>query len=156
MATIERRLSELNIILPRASNPAANYTNCVESNGLLFVSGKAPLSAPGGKPPKGKLGREFTTQQGYDFARSTGLDILAVVKLALGDLERVSRVVKLQGFVNATDDFDEHPQVLDGCSDLMVQVFGAKGVHARSVLGAVSVRGGVPIVIESVFEIATR
>jgi enamine deaminase RidA (YjgF/YER057c/UK114 family) len=154
MASIERRLAELNITLPPASNPAANYTNCVESNGLLFVSGKAPQPAPGAKPPNGKLGREFTTQQGYDFARSTGLDILAVVRLALGDLDRVTRVVKLQGFVNATDAFDQHPQVLDGCSDLMVQVFGDKGVHARSVLGAVSVRGGLPIVIESVFEVA--
>lgn len=156
MASIEQRLVELNITLPSASNPAANYTNCVEAGGLLFVSGKAPLAALGAPPAKGKLGREFTTKQGYDFARSTGLDILAVVKLSLGDLERVQRVVKLQGFVNATDDFEEHPQVLDGCSDLMVQVFGAKGVHARSVMGATSLRRGVPIIIESVFEIAGR
>jgi enamine deaminase RidA (YjgF/YER057c/UK114 family) len=156
VATIEQRLSELNIVLPLASNPAANYANCVESHGLLFVSGKGPQSAPGTQAPKGKLGREFTTKQGYDFARSTGLDILAVVRLALGDLDRVTRVVKLQGFINATDDFDEHPQVLNGCSDLMVQVFGEKGVHARSVLGAASVRGGLPIVIESLFEVAPR
>src|SRR5204863_4287321 len=113
-----------------------------------------PGAAPGAKAPKGKLGREFTTKQGYEFARSTGLDILAVVRLSLGDLDRVTRVVKLQGFINATDDFEEHPQVLNGCSDLMVQVFGDKGVHARSVLGAVSVRGGLPIIIESVFEVA--
>ena len=160
MGKIEQRLLELNITLPAASDPAANYANCVESHGLLFVSGKgpslAPASAPGSQAPKGKLGREFTTKQGYEFARATGLDILAVVRLSLGDLDRVSRVVKLQGFINATEDFDEHPQVLNGCSDLMVQVFGNKGVHARSVLGAVSVRGGLPIIIESLFEITPR
>ena len=151
---IDQRLVELGLTLPTASNPAANYTNCVEtSGGLLFVSGKAPIAPPGEKPPRGKLGREFTTQQGYEFARSTGLDILSVVKLALGDLDRVARVVKLQGFVTATEEFEEHPQVLNGCSDLMVEVFGPKGVHARSVLGAASLRAGLPIVIESIFEI---
>jgi enamine deaminase RidA (YjgF/YER057c/UK114 family) len=146
----------LGIVLPPASDPAANYTNCVEASGLLFVSGKAPLSAPGANPIKGKLGRELTAQEGYQLARSTGLDILAVVKLTLGDLDRVRRVVKLQGFINATEDFDAHPQVLNGCSDLMVEVFGEKGVHARSVLGAVSLRGGLPMVIESVFEVVPR
>ena len=155
MSSIEQRLSELQITLPPASDPAANYTNCVQSNGLLFVSGKGPSPVSGAKPPKGKLGRELTTRQGYDLARSTGLDILAVVKLALGNLDRVNRVVKLQGFVNATEDFEEHPQVLNGCSDLMVEVFGSKGVHARSVLGAASLRGGLPIIIESVFEVAS-
>jgi len=123
---------------------------------LLFVSGKAPLAAPGGKAPKGKLGREFTTQDGYAFARSAGLDILAVVQLELGDLDRVRRVVKLQGFINSTDDFEDHPQVLNGCSDLMVEVFGDKGIHARSALGAASLRSGLPLVIESVFEIVPR
>jgi enamine deaminase RidA (YjgF/YER057c/UK114 family) len=151
--SIDQRLAELNITLPAASDPAANYANCVESGGLLFVSGKGPLVA-GSKPPRGKLGREFTTKQGYDLARLTGLDILSVVKLSLGSLDRVARVVKLQGFINATEDFEEHPQVLNGCSDLMVEVFGKKGVHARSVLGAVSLRAGLPLVIESVFEVA--
>ncbi len=153
MGDIERRLAELNIVLPPASNPAANYANCVQAAGLLFVSGKAPTAAAGGKPPKGKLGWDYTTPQGYEFARAAGLDILAVVQLELGSLDRVKRVVKLQGFINATEAFDEHPQVLNGCSDLMVEVFGAKGVHARSVLGAVSLRGGLPVVIESVFEV---
>lgn len=153
--SIEQRLKELNITLPPASDPAANYTNCVQTGSLLFVSGKVPL-AVGGKVPKGKLGRDFTTPQGYELARSTGLDILAAVQLALGTLERVTRVVKLQGFVNATEEFEQHPQVLNGCSDLMVKVFGPKGVHARSVMGAVSLRGGVPMVIESLFEVAAR
>jgi enamine deaminase RidA (YjgF/YER057c/UK114 family) len=151
--SIDQRLSELNITLPPASDPAANYANCVESGGLLFVSGKGPLEVSG-KSPKGKIGREFTTQQGYELARSTGLGILSVVRLSIGSLDRVVRVVKVQGFVNATEEFEEHPQVLNGCSDLMVQVFGKRGVHARSVLGAASLRAGLPIVIESLFEVA--
>lgn len=82
-----------------------------------------------------ELGREFSTKDGYNFARLTALDILAAVKLELGSLDRVRRVVKLQGFLNATPDFEEHPQVLNGASDLMVEVFAERGVHARSVLG---------------------
>ena len=149
----ENRLKELGITLPSASNPAANYTNCVRTGGLLFVSGKGPLSVDG-SPPRGKLGAEFTTEQGYEFARTTGLDILAAVQLELGDLDRVVRVVRLQGFVNATAEFEEHPRVLNGCSDLMVEVFGDRGVHARSVFGAVSVRANLPIIIESQFEVS--
>jgi enamine deaminase RidA (YjgF/YER057c/UK114 family) len=152
--SVESRLKELGLELPRATNPAANYTNCVEAAGLLFVAGKGPLPASDGKLPKGKLGKEYTTRDGYAFARSVALDIIAVVKLALGDLERVRRVVKVQGFINATAEFEEHPKVLDGCSDLLVEVFGEKGVHARSVLGAASVRGNLPLIIESIFEVS--
>jgi enamine deaminase RidA (YjgF/YER057c/UK114 family) len=148
----ESRLAELRVELPAASDPAAHYANCVRTGDLLFVSGKGPLPVAGA-PPRGKLGREFTTKQGQAFARSTGLDILAAVRLELGSLDRVRRVVKLQGFVNATPDFEEHPQVLNGASDLMVEVFGPQGVHARSVLGACSLRAGLPIVIESIFEV---
>ena len=149
---IDERLSERGIQLPTASNPAANYTNCVQTGNLLFVSGKGPLPSEG-PPPKGKLGAEFTTEDGYVFARLTALDILAAVKLELGTLNRVRRVVKLQGFVNATEDFEEHPKVLNGASDLMVEVFDGRGVHARSVLGATSLRAGLPIVIEAIFEV---
>ena len=149
---VEERLTELGIQLPPASNPAANYTNCVQTGNLLFVSGKGPLPLDGA-PPKGKLGREFSTKDGYEFARLTALDILAAVQLELGSLDRVKRVVKLQGFVNATSDFEEHPKVLNGASDLMVDVFAERGVHARSVLGAISLRADLPIVIESIFEV---
>lgn len=150
--SIDDRLKKLGIRLPQASNPAANYTNCVRTGNLLFVSGKGPLPQ-GAAPLKGKLGREFSTKDGYEFARLTALDILAAVKLELGSLDRVRRVVKLQGFVNAIPDFEEHPQVLNGASDLMVEVFEERGVHARSALGATSLRAGLPIVIESVFEV---
>ncbi|HTV17686.1 MAG TPA: RidA family protein, partial [Polyangiaceae bacterium] len=150
--SIQDRLTTLGITLPPATNPAANYTNYVVTGNLLYVAGKGPLPVDG-KAPKGRLGQEFSTAQGYDFARSTGIDILSVVNSALGNLDRVARVVKLQGFVNATPGFEEHPQVLNGCSDLMVEVFGPKGVHARSVFGATSLRANLPIVIDSIFEI---
>ena len=149
---IDERLEKLGIRLPPASSPAANYTNCVQTGNLLFVSGKGPLPQ-GGAPPKGRLGREFSAKDGYEFARLTALDILAAIKLELGNLDRVRRVVKLQGFLNATPDFEEHPQVLNGASDLMVEVFAERGVHARSALGATSLRAGLPIVIEAIFEV---
>lgn len=146
--TIEQRLNALGITLPDASSPAAKYANFVEVNGLLFVSGKGP-----GGAPKGKLGREFTTQQGYQFARQAGIEVLAVVKAAVGSLDRVKRVVKIQGFVNAVPEFEEHHKVLDGCSELMIAIFEAKGLHARSVMGAISLRDNLPIVIDSIFEV---
>lgn len=152
MRNIDARLSELCLKLPEASNPAANYTNCVQTASLLYVSGKGPPPSIQG-PIKGRLGREFSTEEGYEFARLTALDILAAVKLELGTLDRVARVVKLQGFVNSTPEFEDHPQVLNGASDLMVLVFGRAGVHSRSVLGATSLRAGLPIVIESIFEV---
>lgn len=150
--SVEQRLAALGIVLPNASNPAGKYTNFVEVNGLLFVSGKGPTGS-GGVKPKGKLGTEYTTQQGYEFARQAGIEILAVLKSGLGSLDRVKRVVKIQGFINAEPYFEEHPKVLDGCSDLLVAVFGERGIHARSVMGAISLRDNLPIVIDSIFEI---
>lgn len=146
--TIAQRLEALGILLPAASEPAAQYTNYVKSNGFLYVSGKGPSGSP-----KGKLGKEYTTQEGYHFARLTGIEILAVVQSALGSLEHVKQVVKLQGFVNALPEFEEHHVVLNGCSDLMLDVFGEKGKSARSVFGAVSLRNNLPIIVDSIFEI---
>jgi enamine deaminase RidA (YjgF/YER057c/UK114 family) len=145
---VKNRLNSLGILLPEASEPAAKYANFVQVNGLLFVSGKGPVGAP-----KGKLGKDFSTEQGYQFAWQTGIEILAVLNSALGSLEKVKRVVKIQGFVNADPYFEEHHKVLNGCSDLMLNVFGEKGIHARSVLGAVSVRDNLPIIVDSIFEI---
>lgn len=145
---IANRLEALGIVLPSASEPAAKYANYVIVNGLCFVSGKGPAGHP-----KGKLGQEFTTEEGYQFARQTGIEILAVLESALGSLDKVKRVVKIQGFVNADALFEEHHKVLNGCSDLMLEVFGDKGSHARSVLGAVSVRDNLPIIIDSIFEV---
>src|SRR5690606_378039 len=148
MGRIEERLLELGIILPKASNPAASYTNVVIVNGLMYVSGKGPTDHV-----KGKLGKEFTTEDGYTYARQAGLEVLAVVKEELGTLDRVKRVVKVQGFVNAEPQFEEHHKVLNGFSELMYEVFEQKGVHARSVLGAVSVRDNLPIIVDTIFEV---
>ncbi|AIQ38458.1 endoribonuclease L-PSP [Paenibacillus sp. FSL R5-0345] len=145
---IADRLEELGIVLPSASEPAAKYANYVIVNGLCFVSGKGPAG-----DPKGKLGQDFTTEEGYHYARQTGVEILAVLESALGSLDKVKRVIKIQGFVNADPLFEEHHKVLNGCSDLMLEVFGDKGSHARSVLGAVSVRDNLPIIIDSIFEV---
>jgi enamine deaminase RidA (YjgF/YER057c/UK114 family) len=145
---IEDRLKELNIALPVASDPAGKYVNFVIVNGLLFVSGKGPKGNP-----KGKLGITFTTYEGYQFARQAGIEVLAVLKSALGSLDKVKRVVKAQGFVNASAEFEEHHKVLNGFSDLMIDVFGNKGIHARSVFGAISLRENLPIVIDSIFEV---
>jgi enamine deaminase RidA (YjgF/YER057c/UK114 family) len=130
--TAEGRLMSKGIALPEASEPAARYTNAVVTNGLLFISGKGPAGSP-----SGKLGSEYTTEAGYRFARLAGLEVLAVVKKTLGDLDRVSRVVKVQGYVNADPSFTEHHLVLDGYSDLLYEVFGEKGITAARCLGRI-------------------
>ena len=149
----EQRLREMGLVLPSGSAPAANYANAVRSGNWLFIAGKAPLPE-NGRLPKGRLGAEFTADDGYRFARSAALDLIAVMRAELGSLDRVQRVVELQGFLNAVPEFEDHAKVLNGCSDLMVAVFGDRGVHARSVLGASSLRGGLPLVIKWMVEIA--
>ena len=149
----EDRLKELGLALPAGTSPAANYTNAVRTGNLLFIAGKAPL-AENGKLPKGRLGREYSTQDGYRFARSAALDLMAVMRAELGSLDRVARVVEIMGFLNTTPEFEDHPKVLDGCSDLLVEVFGERGVHARSVLGASSLRWGIPLVLKAIVEVA--
>lgn len=148
MSSVEARLEALKITLPAASDPAAKYANYVIVNGLMFVSGKGPRGNP-----KGKLGQDLTTAEGYEFARQAGIEVLAVLKSALGSLDRVKRAVKVQGFVNATAEFEEHHKVLNGFSDLLMEVFEDKGSHARSVFGAVSVRENLPIIVDSIFEV---
>ncbi len=149
----EARIRELGITLPPGSSPAANYVNAVRTGNLLFIAGKAPLPEDG-RLPRGRLGREFTVEQGYRFARSATLDIIAVMRNELGSLDRVARIVEIMGFLNAVPEFEDHPKVLNGCSDLLVEVFGERGVHARSVLGASSLRGGLPVILKGVVEIA--
>jgi len=146
--SIEERLISLGLSISDASTPAAQYTNFVIVKGLLYISGKGPSG-----DPRGKLGKEFKTEEGYIFARQAGLEVLAVVKSALGTLNKVRRVVKIQGFVNATSEYEEHHLVLNGCSDLMIEVFGDQGTHARSVFGATSLRSGLPVIVDSIFEV---
>lgn len=107
-----------------------------------------------GKLPKGRLGREYTTEDGYRFARSAALDLIAVMRTELGSLDRVARVVEVQGFLSAVPEFEDHAKVLNGYSDLLVEVFRERGIHARSVLGASSLRGGLPVILKAVVEVA--
>lgn len=148
----EQRLQDLRIELPASAVPAGNYATAVQTGDLLFVSGRAPLPVDG-KLPKGRLGLEYSTADGYLFARSACLDVLAIVRATLGSLDRVARIVDLQGSINATPEFEEHAKVLDGASDLLVEVFGRDGVHARSVAGVSSLRNGLPLTIKAIVEV---
>lgn len=151
--TISARLAELNITLPEATAPVANYVPVVKTGNLLFVSGQVALD--GGKPVVGKLGDTLDVDAGAASARLCGLAIIAQVQKALdGDLDRVVRIVKLTGFVNSTGDFTEQPRVINGASDLMVDVFGDKGRHARAAVSAPALPLGVAVEIEAVVEVA--
>lgn len=150
--SIDARLAELNITLPDAPAPAANYVPYVISGKLLFVSGQ--ISAGPDGLIRGKLGDGVDVAAGAAAARACGLALLAQARAALGSLDKVARVVKLTGFVNSTPDFTDQPEVVNGCSDLMVEVFGDKGRHARAAVSAASLPRGVAVEIEAIFEIA--
>ena len=149
----EKRLKQLGIELGAVSAPVANYVNAVRTGNLLYLAGKGPRPVSGARP-KGKLGREVTVEQGYAHARSVGLDLLAVMQSELGSLDRVKRVVKVLGMVNAVPEFEDHPKVINGCSDLFVEVFGDAGKHARSAVGMGSLPMGIPVEIEAIVEVA--
>jgi enamine deaminase RidA (YjgF/YER057c/UK114 family) len=148
----EQRLKELGIELARATSPIANYVNAVRTGNLLYLSGKGP-GLPGAPMPVGKVGRDLTIEQGYVYARETGLNLIAVMKAELGDLDRVKRIVKVLGMVNATPEFGHQPEVINGCSDLFVEVFGERGRHARSAVGMGSLPRGIPVEIEVIVEV---
>jgi enamine deaminase RidA (YjgF/YER057c/UK114 family) len=149
----EKRLKELNLDLGAVSAPVANYVNAVRTGNLLFLAGKGPRPDMDGKGPTGKVGREFTAEQAYQHARSVGLDLLAVMRAELGSLDRVKRVVKVLGMVNAVPEFQDHPKVINGCSDLFVEVLGERGKHARSAVGMGSLPMGIPVEIECIVEV---
>ena len=148
----EKRLQQLGIDLGKVSSPVANYVNAVRTGNLLFLSGKGPRAVEGVRP-SGKVGREYTTEQAYQHARTVGLDLLAVMRTELGSLDRVKRVVKLLGMVNAVPEFADHPKVINGCSDLFVEVLGEAGKHARSAVGMGSLPMGIPVEIECIVEV---
>jgi enamine deaminase RidA (YjgF/YER057c/UK114 family) len=146
--TPEDRLRKLGIVLPPPPKPIANFVPFVREGNLLFLSGQGPIE-PGGLRHVGKVGEAIATQQAYEHARITGINLLAVLQGALGSLGKVRRIVKLLGMVNATPDFSEHPLVIDGCSDLLVLVFGDTiGRHARSAVGMNSLPGQISVEIE--------
>lgn len=151
--TVDARLDALGIALPEAPAPAANYVPHVQTGNLVFVSGQLPTGPDG--LMKGKVGAEIDTATAQIAARHCAIALIAQLKSACGgDLDKVVRVVKLTGFVNATPDFEGHPAVVNGASDLMAEVFGEKGAHARAAVGAGSLPFNVQVEVEGVFEIA--
>ena len=135
--------------LPR---PIGNFRNFIRTGSLVFISGQGPREVDGSLH-RGKVGRDVAVGDAYDHARLTGLNILSVLADAVGDLDRVSQVVKLLGLVNATDEFASHPEVINGCSDLFTAVFGEIGQHARSAIGVSSLPNNITVEIEAIFEV---
>lgn len=151
---IDARLAERGIELPEAPAPAANYVPFVVTGGLVFVAGQVTVWN-GELRYVGRLGEDFDVDEGYQAARLCGLNLIAQAKAAAGgDLDRIARVVKLGGFVNSTPEFTEQPKVLNGASDLMAEVFGEAGRHARFAVGAPTLPLGVAVEVDGVFEIA--
>lgn len=149
---VEKRLTQLGIELPTLTPPVATYVNAVRTSNLLFLSGKGP-TRPDGTQHTGKVGADVTVEEAYQHARLTGLQLIAVMKAELGDLDRVRRVVKVLGMVNGTPEFGRQPEVINGCSDLFVEVFGERGRHARSAVGMGSLPRSITVEIEAIVEV---
>jgi enamine deaminase RidA (YjgF/YER057c/UK114 family) len=150
--SIEQRVKELNLELPAVTPPVATYVNAARTGNLLFLSGKVPVTADG-KFLTGKVGKDVGTEEAAQHARLVGLHLIAVMRHELGSLDKVKRVVKLLGMVNAVPEYGEQPKVINGCSDLLVEVFGDKGRHARSAIGVGSLPAGVTVEIEAIVEV---
>jgi enamine deaminase RidA (YjgF/YER057c/UK114 family) len=146
---VNERLQELGITLPEPVKPVATYVRFYQTGNLLFISGTGPSDSM----KKGKVGRDLSVEEGYEVARDVGLQIIATAKDALGDLDRVKRVVKVLGMVNCTPEFEDQPKVINGCSDLMVEVFGDAGRHTRSAVGFVALPGNIAVEIECTMEV---
>ncbi len=143
------RLQELGLTLPEPAQPIATYVRHCQAGNLLFISGTGPSDSA----KKGKLGRDLTINEGYEVAREVGLSIIATALDALGELDRVKRVVKVLGMVNSMPDFTDQPKVINGCSDLMVAVFGDAGRHTRSAVGLAALPGNIAVEIECTMEV---
>ena len=148
----EAQLKKLGIELPTPGNPVANYVNAVTTGNLVFLAGKGPRKADG-TYITGRVGEDLTVEQGYEAARLTAINQLAVLKAHLGDLSRVKRVVKVLGMVNCPPGFGDQPEVINGFSDLMVEVFGEKGKHARAAVGMAALPRNIAVEIEMIVEI---
>jgi enamine deaminase RidA (YjgF/YER057c/UK114 family) len=152
--SIEQKLAAQGIVLPQPAAPVANYVGFVRSGNLLFVSGQVCVNAEGKLIAKGKLGAGVSIEQGNAAARGCAINLMAQVKAAIGDLDKVVRVVRLGGFVNSAPDFLDGPKVLNGASDLMVEVFGDKGRHARTTVGVASLPSDAAVEVEGIFEVS--
>lgn len=146
------KVAELGITLAEPSAPVANYVNAVRTGNLIFLAGKGPGQADG-TYITGKVGTDLTIEQGYEAARLTGINQLAVLKAELGSLKKVKRIVKVLGMVNSAPDFTDQPKVVNGYSDLMVEVFGERGKHARAAVGMVSLPVGIAVEVEMIVEV---
>ena len=151
----ETRLQELGISLPKLPSSVGNFAPFVLHDDLLFLSGQGPLLKDG-TLAKGKVGAEVSIEQAYEHARQTGLVLISSMLEALGSLDRIERIVKVLGMVNATPDFQEHPKVINGCSDLFVEIFGNRGRHARSAVGMGSLPGGITVEIEAIVAVRVK
>ncbi len=149
----EARMKDKNISLPAPPTPLANYVGAVRVGNLLFLAGHGPIRSDGKPMARGKLGREVSVEQGYQVAREVGLNLLATTRANLGSLDKVRRVVKVLGMVNSAEGFGDQPKVINGCSDLMVEVFGDAGKHARSAVGMAELPMGIPVEIEMILEV---
>jgi enamine deaminase RidA (YjgF/YER057c/UK114 family) len=152
MQTIEYRLLQLGITLPPLPAAMANYVPFTLAGHLLYVSGQGPKTKDGDWV-RGQVGKDLTVQQGYEAARLTGIQILAVANGALGSLSRVKRILKVNGFVNSGPEFRDHPAVINGCSDLFVELLGDVGRHARAAIGVSSLPFGTAVEIEAIFDV---
>jgi len=154
MAQVEQKLAALGIALPTPAAPIANYVGFVRTGSLLVVSGQICLGPAGTLVAKGKLGETVSVEQGQAAARACAINLLAQVKIALGDLDKMVRVVRLGGFINAHPTFLDGPKVMNGASDLMVEVFGDKGRHARTTVGVAALPLDAAVEVEGLFEVA--
>lgn len=148
----ETKLKEKGLVLPAAQKPVANYVNVVRVGNLLFLAGKGPTK-PDGSNITGKVGKDLTIEQGYEAARLTAINHLAVLKAELGSLNKVKQIVKVLGMVNCSEDFKDQPKVINGYSDLMVEIFGDKGKHARSAVGMYALPLNIAVEVEVVVEV---
>ena len=148
----EARLKELGIRLSQPAPPVANYVNSVRSGNLVFLAGHGPLKADG-TWMQGKVGRDIDIEEGKKAARLTAINLLSSLKAEIGDLNKVTRIVKVLGMVNSDESFTDQPKVMNGCSDLLVAVFGDNGRHARAAVGMASLPFGIPVEIEMIVEV---
>ena len=148
----EQKLKEKGIVLVPPSKPVANYVNAVRVGNLLYLSGKGPKREDG-TDVTGKVGKDLTIEQGYEAARLTAIQHLAVLKAELGSLNKVKRIVKVLGMVNCEGSFSDQPKVINGYSDLMVEIFGEKGKHARSAVGMAGLPNNIAVEVEVIVEI---
>lgn len=148
----DKKLKELNIVLITPTKPMANYVKAVRSGNLIFLAGHGPTKADGTNIT-GKVGKDLSIEQGIEAARITAISLLSTLKGEIGDLNKVKRIVKVNGWVNCNSEFTDQPKVINGCSDLLVAVFGEKGKHARAALGANALPSGIAVEIEMVVEV---